>query len=225
MNKQLLEIQPKELKFIFVLKKQSSCSVRLTNNTHNYVAFKVKTTSPKKYCVRPNVGIVMPKSACDFTELLVAANLESFWEIIATVWVYHDCHVVKRKYNVSLRCSPFPFDVNAVTMQAQGVAPPDMVCKDKFLIQSTVVPVGTTDEDITASMFARDDGRYIQENKLKVTLISPPNSPVLSPINGSLKQGLAYEASILEDPVSRVQILTPSDMVRKTLLSQECWIC
>ncbi|KAJ0013855.1 hypothetical protein Pint_20635 [Pistacia integerrima] len=179
MNKQLLEIQPKELKFIFVLKKQSSCSVRLTNNTHNYVAFKVKTTSPKKYCVRPNVGIVMPKSACDFT----------------------------------------------VTMQAQGVAPPDMVCKDKFLIQSTVVPVGTTDEDITASMFARDDGRYIQENKLKVTLISPPNSPVLSPINGSLKQGPAYEASILEDPVSRVQILTPSDMVRKTLFSQECWIC
>lgn len=46
----------------------------------------------------------------------------------------------------------FAFGVNAVTMQAQAVAPPDMVCKDKFLIQSTVVPVGTTDEDITASM-------------------------------------------------------------------------
>ena len=42
--------------------------------------------------------------------------------------------------------------VNAVTMQAQRTAPPDMVCKDKFLIQSTIVPVGTTDEDITPSM-------------------------------------------------------------------------
>lgn len=67
--------------------------------------------------------------------------------------------------------------------------------------------------------FVKVDGRYIQENKLKVTLVSPPISPVLSPIDGSLKQGPAFEASILKDPVSRVQILTPSDMVRKALLS------
>lgn len=172
MNKQLLEIQPKELKFIFELKKQSSCSVRLTNNTHHYIAFKVKTTSPKKYCVRPNVGIILPKSTCDFN----------------------------------------------VTMQAQAVAPPDMVCKDKFLIQSTVVPVGTTDEDITASMFAKDDGRYIQENKLRVILISPPNSPVLSPINGVLKQGPTYESSSLKDPVfSKFEILTPPHTVSKNV--------
>lgn len=172
MNKQLLEIQPKELKFIFELKKQSSCSVRLTNNTHHYVAFKVKTTSPKKYCVRPNVGIILPKSTCDFN----------------------------------------------VTMQAQAVAPPDMVCKDKFLIQSTVVPVGTTDEDITASMFAKDDGRYIQENKLRVILISPPNSPVLSPINGVLKQAPTYESSSLKDPVfSKFEILTPPHTVSKNV--------
>jgi hypothetical protein len=36
-------------------------------------------------------------------------------------------------------------------MQSQKEAPPDMVCKDKFLIQSTVVPVGTTEKDITSS--------------------------------------------------------------------------
>ncbi|KAH7571977.1 hypothetical protein JRO89_XS04G0178200 [Xanthoceras sorbifolium] len=168
MNTQLLEIQPRELIFIFELKKQSSCSVRLTNNTQQYVAFKVKTTTPKKYCVRPNVGIISPKSACDFT----------------------------------------------VTMQSQGVAPPDMVCKDKFLIQSTVVPAGTTDEDIEPSMFSKDKGKYMQENKLRVILISPPNSPVLSPINGALNQGPVHESSILKDPVlSRVKILTQPHMV------------
>lgn len=129
--------------------------------------------------------------------------------------------------------------VDSVTMQAQAVAPPDMVCKDKFLIQSTVVPVGTTDEDITASMvsscsgvgldyhglvadcfiwqFAKDDGRYIQENKLRVILISPPNSPVLSPINGVLKQGPTYESSSLKDPVfSKFEILTPPHTVRES---------
>ena len=37
-------------------------------------------------------------------------------------------------------------------MQAQKVAPPDMICKDKFLVQCTVVPAGTTDEDINSSM-------------------------------------------------------------------------
>lgn len=40
----------------------------------------------------------------------------------------------------------------AVTMQAQHVAPPDLQCKDKFLIQGIVVPFGTSDEDITSDM-------------------------------------------------------------------------
>jgi len=39
-----------------------------------------------------------------------------------------------------------------VTMQAQRSAPPDMNCKDKFLIISTVVPFGTTEDDITSDM-------------------------------------------------------------------------
>ncbi|KAG7021131.1 Vesicle-associated protein 2-2, partial [Cucurbita argyrosperma subsp. argyrosperma] len=43
------------------------CTVQLANNTNHHVAFKIKTTSPKKYCVRPNVGIVFPKSACEFS--------------------------------------------------------------------------------------------------------------------------------------------------------------
>lgn len=163
MATELLEIYPRELKFIFELKKPSYCSVRLVNKSNHYVAFKVKTTSPKRYCVRPNTGIVKPKSSWEFT----------------------------------------------VTMQAHRLAP-DMDCKDKFLIQSTVVPVGTTDEGITPSMFAKDDSRKILENKLKVILIRAPSSPELSPISGTLKQGPANEASILKDQLlSRVEIISP----------------
>ncbi|KAJ6682893.1 VESICLE-ASSOCIATED MEMBRANE PROTEIN-ASSOCIATED PROTEIN [Salix koriyanagi] len=125
---QLLEIQPQELKFVAEVKKQSSCSICLTNNTYHNVAFKVKTTTPKKYCVRPNVGVIDPKSTCEFI----------------------------------------------VTMQAQKVAPPVMVCKDKFLIQSTVVPVGTTEKDITSSTFAKNDNKRIEEVKMRVALISSP---------------------------------------------------
>ncbi|PIN14377.1 VAMP-associated protein involved in inositol metabolism [Handroanthus impetiginosus] len=147
MNTQLVEIQPREIKFIFEVKKQCSCAVHLANVTDQYVAFKVKTTSPKKYCVRPNVGIIKPKTTYDFT----------------------------------------------VTMQAQKSAPPDMLCKDKFLIQNTVVPFGTTEEEITPSMFVRDGEKYIEETKLRVLLISPPNSPVMQQAHGFSKQEASHE--------------------------------
>ncbi|CAL5339645.1 unnamed protein product [Camellia sinensis] len=160
---------------MFELKKQSTCSVRLFNKSNNHVAFKVKTTSPKKYSVRPNIGIIKPKSTCEFT----------------------------------------------VMMQAQRVAPPDIICKDKFLVQSTVVPAGTSDDDITPSIFAKDDVRYVEENKLKVVLVSPPNSPVLSPINRTLKQVPAYEPSILKDQVLRkVESLTQRHTVTEDVESK-----
>ncbi|KAL5571903.1 hypothetical protein UlMin_021500 [Ulmus minor] len=62
---ELLSIEPQELQFPFELRKQISCSLQLLNKSDNYVAFKVKTTNPKKYCVRPNTGVVLPRSTCD----------------------------------------------------------------------------------------------------------------------------------------------------------------
>ncbi|CAJ1976190.1 unnamed protein product [Sphenostylis stenocarpa] len=162
----ILEIEPKELKFLFELKKQSSCTVRLTNNTFDYVAFKVKTTSPKKYSVRPNVGVLEPKATCEFI----------------------------------------------VTMQAQREVPEDMVCKDKFLIQSAVVPAETTSDEVTSNLFVKDGSKYIEENKMKVTLISPPNSPHLSPINGDFKNGLEHGKVQI---YSKDEIQSPEPMVLK----------
>lgn len=37
-------------------------------------------------------------------------------------------------------------------MQAQRTAPPDFNCKDKFLVQSAVVPAGTTEDDISSDL-------------------------------------------------------------------------
>ncbi|XP_039169164.1 vesicle-associated protein 1-1 [Eucalyptus grandis] len=61
----LLGIEPWKLKFLFELKKQMSCSLQLSNDTDNYVAFKVLTTNAKNYSVRPRTGIVLPRSTCD----------------------------------------------------------------------------------------------------------------------------------------------------------------
>ncbi|KAI3974255.1 hypothetical protein MKX01_030924 [Papaver californicum] len=71
---EFLSIEPQELRFPFELKKQISCSLQLLNKSDNYVAFKVKTTNPKKYCVRPNTGVVLPRSTCDVTVTMQAQS-------------------------------------------------------------------------------------------------------------------------------------------------------
>ncbi|KAL5073668.1 hypothetical protein RYX36_012652 [Vicia faba] len=109
-------------------------------------------TSPKKYCVRPNIGLIKPNQKCDFT----------------------------------------------VTMQAQHTVMPDMNYKDKFLILITVVPFGTTEDDITSDMFIKDSGKYIEENKLKVVLISPPSLLILISVNGDMKQDPPYQVNVLK---------------------------
>ncbi|CAI9259322.1 unnamed protein product [Lactuca saligna] len=128
---ELLNVEPVELKFPFELKKQISCSIQLSNKTENHVAFKVKTTNPKKYCVRPNSGVVLPRSTCDVT----------------------------------------------VTMQSQKEAPVDLQCKDKFLLQSVVAGPGATAKDVTPEMFSKEAGHAVEECKLRVIYLPPPQRP------------------------------------------------
>ncbi|KAF3789812.1 Vesicle-associated protein 1-2 [Nymphaea thermarum] len=129
----------------FLLRSLDSCRVLL----------EVRTTNPKKYCVRPNINVISPNTS---------------GEII-------------------------------ITMQAQQIAPPDMKCKDKFLILSTAVPDGTNLEQISHDIFAKEDGRAVEERKLKVALINPPNSPILQPIDGAVRQEPTSKASRPEECV------------------------
>ena len=41
-------------------------------------------------------------------------------------------------------------------MQAQKDAPPDMQCKDKFLLQSVIASPGATPKDITPEMVSKN---------------------------------------------------------------------
>ncbi|KAF9613091.1 hypothetical protein IFM89_005570, partial [Coptis chinensis] len=148
---ELLRVDPQELKFPLELKKQVSCSLQLSNNTENYIAFKVKTTNPKKYCVRPNTGIVLPRSTSDVT----------------------------------------------VTMQAQREFPSDMQCKDKFLLQSVTASPGTTPKDINADMFNKESGNLVEECKLRVIYVSPPQPP--SPVPEGSEEGSSPRGSVSEN--------------------------
>ncbi|KAL6322956.1 hypothetical protein AAG906_022859 [Vitis piasezkii] len=148
---ELLSIEPQELQFPFELRKQISCSLQLSNKTDDYVAFKVKTTNPKKYCVRPNTGVVMPRSTCDVI----------------------------------------------VTMQAQREAPQDMQCKDKFLLQSAIASPGATAKDITSDMFNKEAGNRVEECKLRVAYVPPPQPP--SPVREGSEEGSSPRASVSDN--------------------------
>lgn len=126
-SKPFISVHPEELKFVFELEKQSYCDLKVANNTEQHVAFKVKTTSPKKYFVRPNTGVIQPWDSC----------------------------------------------VIRVTLQAQHEYPPDMQCKDKFLLQSTTVPPHSDVDELPPDTFTKESGeRTIQESKLRVVYLS-----------------------------------------------------
>ncbi|KAL1543384.1 Vesicle-associated protein 1-2 [Salvia divinorum] len=172
-NGDLLQIEPLELQFPFELKKQISCSMRMSNKTDNFVAFKVKTTNPKKYCVRPNTGVVSPHSTCDVI----------------------------------------------VTMQAQKEAPPDMQCRDKFLLQSVVVSPGSSAKDITAEMFSKSSGNQVDECKLKVNYVPPPQPP--SPVREGSEEGSSPRASVSDNGTTLNQTSDFNNMSKGVFEQQE----
>ncbi|KAM0908182.1 hypothetical protein ACQ4PT_015627 [Festuca glaucescens] len=148
----------KDAKCSFEVKKQSSCSIHLVNKTDEYVAFKVKTTSPKRYCVRPNIGVILPRATCVFT----------------------------------------------VTMQAQKTAPPDLQIKDKFLVQTTAIPPGITDEGTIPAFFSKETRRYVEENKLRVVLVSATQPEAEQLISGMPNVKTAIEVPVAKETLNIV---------------------
>ncbi|KAG2498089.1 hypothetical protein HYH03_003847 [Edaphochlamys debaryana] len=57
-----VEVSPQDLRFRFQLNKQLLATITVNNPNAQRVAFKIKTTAPKKYVVRPSSGVVEPHS-------------------------------------------------------------------------------------------------------------------------------------------------------------------
>lgn len=68
---QLLNIEPaNELKFQGPFRTAVASYMRLTNPTDHDIYFKIKTTAPKKYCVRPNCGKLEPRESQEIAIVL-----------------------------------------------------------------------------------------------------------------------------------------------------------
>ncbi|MFH4976834.1 hypothetical protein AB6A40_003543 [Gnathostoma spinigerum] len=76
-NSQVLIISPpNEIEFHGPFKDLVTSSLRLRNPSNRRVCFKVKTTAPKMYCVKPNCGIIEP--GCESTVAVSFVSSDSF---------------------------------------------------------------------------------------------------------------------------------------------------
>jgi len=64
---------PVELTFQGPFQSAVTSSMKLRNPSEKKVCFKIKTTAPKRYCVKPNSGVVDPSS-----EVQIAVSLQPF---------------------------------------------------------------------------------------------------------------------------------------------------
>jgi len=71
-----VDIEPTELGFHRPFTQEVSQILKIKNPNHTPVAFKVKTTAPKQYCVRPNSGRIEPGKEVEVTVLLQAMKTE-----------------------------------------------------------------------------------------------------------------------------------------------------
>ncbi|XP_064599089.1 vesicle-associated membrane protein/synaptobrevin-binding protein-like [Liolophura sinensis] len=70
-NEQVLLLEPpNELRFRGPFTDVVTANLTLTNPTMSRVCFKVKTTAPKRYCVRPNSGLLEPGKAVSVAVML-----------------------------------------------------------------------------------------------------------------------------------------------------------
>lgn len=119
---------PNTLGFTRPLTQLVKRSLTITNHNSQPIAFKVKTTAPKLYCVRPNSGRVEPGESLEVAVMLQAMREEP--------------HL-------------------------------SMKCKDKFLIQSTIITPDKETmalQDIWASSDANEEGKVYQQ-KLRVAYL------------------------------------------------------
>lgn len=71
MSKQVLRLDPDiELRFKGPFTDVVTSELKLTNPSEQKVCFKVKTTAPKRYCVRPNSGIIDPNQSVNVSVML-----------------------------------------------------------------------------------------------------------------------------------------------------------
>jgi len=120
-QEQVIILEPSgELRFRGPFTDVVTATLKLTNPTERKICFKVKTTAPKRYCVRPNSGVVDPKG-----DVEVAVMLQPF--------DYDPSEKNKHKFMVQTMYAPDgPYDADTLWKDAKSEALMDSKLKCVF---------------------------------------------------------------------------------------------
>ena len=99
--------------------------MRLSNPSDRKVCFKIKTTAPKRYCVKPNSGVIDPKQTVQ-----ISGNFRP--QIRFNLLALCDLRKIITCISVSLQ--PFEYDPNEKN-------------RHKFMVQSMFAPEGDINQD------------------------------------------------------------------------------
>lgn len=164
---QALKLEPEDTLYFCKTPNQSSPNkiLVLTNNSNGNVAFKVKTTAPKSYLVRPSSGTLKPRdnqqvqiilqpsssdgAANNHRFLVQAVNVEAPEAVSREAWAAFSKDVIQeQRLNVVLeerteevpgKTTPEVLPTNEVLKSGAGDPPSDLKTKYDELVQYTLM--------------------------------------------------------------------------------------
>jgi len=154
---QVIILEPSgELRFRGPFTDVVTATLKLTNPTDKKICFKVKTTAPKRYCVRPNSGVVEPKAAVE-----VAVMLQPF--------EYDPSEKNKHKFMVQTMYAPDgPYDAETLWKDAKSEALMDSKLKCVFELpaaEQVAAPIVREDAATTENKLESELQKALEEKQ------------------------------------------------------------
>lgn len=168
-------------------------TIKIHNPNSAPVAFKVKTTAPKQYCVRPNSGRVESGESVEVQG--ASLSLLLYIAVLSPLLLYNRQSTDDLLKKILTRI--------VLLQPLENEPPPHAKCKDKFLVQSAFI---TPDEEMHTlqEMWAqteRTNKAAIHEQKIKSVYLAPEDG---SHVNGirEEEEGELGESRVMDESVS-----------------------
>ncbi|SCV01499.1 LANO_0F12068g1_1 [Lachancea nothofagi CBS 11611] len=177
----MIDIKPTVLEYKPPLTAQATEYVTVTNNSDQAVVFKVKTTAPKFYCVRPNAALVAPGEQVQVQVILLGLAEEPAADF--------KC---RDKFLVITLPAPYDLGTSSVTEawpQLEAEFKQHAVSK-KIKVKYLLGEESSVDEPSTSSENKTSGGTVIQsepDNKDIKDVTVKPNAPASEPLSETKK--------------------------------------
>lgn len=182
-KEQVLIIEPPiELTFTGPFTQAVSSYMKLKNPSDRKVCFKIKTTAPKRYCVKPNSGVVDPN-----TEVQIAVSLQPF--------EYDPTEKNKHKFMVQSMFAP-DGEINQDTLWKE-IDQNDLM--DSKLRCVFAMPVG---QEVNNSM---EEPQYENKYETKSSVIAAPMQQVVKPEEPAQMTAAVGEIKKLNEQLSQLR--------------------